>query len=216
MGMKYLSWYFCIIPLFFIAGCARQSTTDCLRNTEKSVHTPSLEKVLNNFHVVQPGVLYRSAQLSPQFLEAMIRKHNIKTIINLRGNNEHKRWWQKEKKLAEKLGISLYNIRMTATYLPSKQNLLTLLKIYQQAPRPILIHCYSGADRTGEAAALWVLDQQKKDKKTALKQLSLRYGHVEWMHPAKRFFINLWQGRQWLISDYDRHQYKYSFDLPKD
>jgi protein tyrosine/serine phosphatase len=171
------------------------------------IHIASLEKLLNNFHTVQPGVLYRSAQLSPHVLETMIKKHNIKTIINLRGCNEHKRWWQKEKKLIEKLGVTFYNIRMSAAHLPDKQTLLNLLQLYQHAQRPILIHCYSGADRTGEAAALWVLEQQKKNKKTALNQLALKYGHLRFRYPAKQFFIKLWQGKQWLIHDYDPQYY---------
>lgn len=214
--MKQLTRYICFIFFLATTSCARKPVPRHQMAMPPAMHIPSLEKVLNNFHVVQPGVLYRSAQLSPQFLEVMIKKHNIKTIINLRGSNEHKHWWQKEKLLAEKLGVTLHNIRMTASQLPDKKNLLTLLKTYQNAQRPILIHCYSGADRTGEAAALWVLEQQKKDKKTALKQLSLRYGHLQFMYPAKRFFINLWQGKNWLIHNYNPQHYKQSFDLQED
>ncbi len=205
--MKYLYAHVCIIIVFSITGCARRPKVCSSPKISHPIHITSLEKALNNFHTVQPGVLYRSAQLSPLFLEAMIKKHDIKTIINLRGNNEQKKWWQKEKKLAEKLGVTFYSIPMSAARLPNKQNLLNLLTIYQTAQRPILIHCYGGADRTGEAAALWVLEQQKKDKKTALKQLSLRYGHMRFVYPAKRFFINLWKGNKWLIDDYDPQSY---------
>jgi hypothetical protein len=42
---------------------------------------------------------------------------------------------------------------------------------------PALIHCKSGADRTGLAAGIWLL-LQGRPVAAALAQLSLRYGHV--------------------------------------
>ena len=41
-----------------------------------------------NFHKVDDGV-YRSAQLMPWRLKKIIKKYNIKTVINLRGNNKN-------------------------------------------------------------------------------------------------------------------------------
>ncbi len=187
------------------ASCARRQP---ITPQKKPIHIASLEKAINNFHAVQSGVFYRSAQLSPYFLEKMVKKLNIKTIVNLRGQNSHKRWWRKEQALAQKLGITIYDIPMAASRLPQKAHLLTLLDIYEKAQRPILIHCYGGADRTGEAAALWILEHQKNDKRTALKQLSLKYGHFPFVYPAKRFFINLWQGKKWLIEEYNPAAYK--------
>ncbi len=91
---------------------------------------------------------------------------------------------------------------MNANQFPKKQNLLTLLDLYKKAPHPILVHCNGGADRTGEAAALWVLDQQNKRKKDALKQLTFKYGHIRSKTPAKRKFIKMWQGRKWAQNIY--------------
>ena len=42
---------------------------------------------------------------------------------------------------------------------------------------PALIHCKSGADRTGLAAGLWLMAQGRPVEE-ALDQLSLRFGHV--------------------------------------
>jgi hypothetical protein len=42
---------------------------------------------------------------------------------------------------------------------------------------PALIHCKSGADRTGLAAGIWLL-LQGRPVQEALAQLSLRHGHV--------------------------------------
>jgi protein tyrosine/serine phosphatase len=41
----------------------------------------------------------------------------------------------------------------------------------------VLIHCKSGADRTGLAAGIWLL-LQGRPPAAALAQLSLRHGHV--------------------------------------
>jgi len=171
--------------------------------TRKNSSINCIRKLFDNFHSVERGVLYRSKQLSKKRLEKYIKRLDLKTIINLRGPNPTRSWWRQEKALAQKHGLKFYNLAMTARSLPSKQHLLKLLDIYKTAPKPILIHCYSGADRTGEAAALWVLEHQKKHKNIALKQLSFKYGYVRSKHPAKHFFISIWQGKKWLTATYD-------------
>ncbi|KKQ48362.1 MAG: Protein tyrosine/serine phosphatase [candidate division TM6 bacterium GW2011_GWF2_38_10] len=182
-------------------------TSGCTRRPTQHPRVPRLTRMLHNFHAVEPGVLYRSSQLSASMLSTIIKKYGIKTIVNLRGRNEHKAWWQTEQTIAQTHKVTFINIPMSAQHLPQKQHLITLLETYNTAPRPMLIHCYSGSDRTGEAAALWVLEQQKKGKHSALKQLSLRYGHIPRVYPAKRFFIKLWQGIPWLNNEYDPLDY---------
>ncbi|MCK4517909.1 tyrosine-protein phosphatase, partial [Candidatus Babeliales bacterium] len=140
----------------------------------------------DNFFEVQKNTFYRSKQLSPNKLLFYLKKFNIKTVINLRGENKNKKWWGQEAETIRKHGAKLHNIAMNANQFPKKQNLLTLLDLYKKAPHPILVHCNGGADRTGEAAALWVLDQQNKRKKDALKQLTFKYGHIRSKTPAKR------------------------------
>ncbi|MBU1007722.1 tyrosine-protein phosphatase [Candidatus Dependentiae bacterium] len=156
----------------------------------------------DKFYEIDKNKLFRSKQLSPRKLASYIKRFNIKTIINLRGENPHEAWWRREQKIVSQLGINFYNIAMSARRLPYKKDLLLLLHLYNHAPRPILIHCNGGADRTGEAAALWMLDQQNKSKKEALKQLTFRYGHVSWRNKKKRQFIKMWLGRSWAQSQY--------------
>jgi protein tyrosine/serine phosphatase len=182
--------------LFLITGLF--TTPTVLARPEKQVRKliliSELEKFFDNFHTVQKHELYRSAQLSAHSLKKYIKKYNIKTIINLRGPHHHSKWWEKERAIAQEYNIKLYNICMTARTFPTKESVKRLLYLYNHAPKPILIHCYSGADRTGEAAALWVLEQQKQSKKRALKQLSLKYRYIYANHPAKEKFIKSWDG----------------------
>ena len=70
-------WWLAFLLSIMLAGCARKNQLHRPNKTEHSIHVTGIEKALNNFHSVQPGVLYRSAQLSPQFLEKMIKKLGI-------------------------------------------------------------------------------------------------------------------------------------------
>ena len=158
-------------------------------NNQSKIHISSTRKLIDNFHSVESGKLYRSKQLYIKNLNRYIKKLGIKTIVNLRGKNKNQKWWNEEKEIAKKNKVLYCNISMNANNNPNSKNLKKLFQIYNEAPKPILIHCHSGIDRTGEAAALWILNQQNKGKKEALKQLSIKYGYLKWFHPAKKQFI---------------------------
>ncbi|MFH1254594.1 MAG: tyrosine-protein phosphatase [bacterium] len=189
-----------ILIVFFLS-------TNLLAATGDKVRINDLKKLFDNFHSVQSGALYRSAQLKPSRLRKYIQKFGIKSVINLRGVNEKTKWWQAEKATLEKLNVHYYNIPFSACHFSSKENLHKLLYLYKHAPKPILIHCRDGADRSGEAAALWVLEQQGKRKKDALKHLSIKYGYLRFRRPEKYFLISIWQGEKWLNQKYDPESY---------
>jgi protein tyrosine phosphatase (PTP) superfamily phosphohydrolase (DUF442 family) len=161
----------------------------------------------DNFHIVQDGVLYRSAQLSSDALDEYIKQYHIKTIINLRGKHPDQKWWKKEKATAARNNVALFDIPTSAETLTSKENLRAILDVFDHAPRPILVHCLAGADRTGEAAALWVLDQMKGSTADALAELSPRYRHSALKYPAKDFLIKIWRGRDWFYNEYNPKNY---------
>ncbi|MES2964367.1 MAG: tyrosine-protein phosphatase [Bdellovibrionota bacterium] len=157
-----------------------------------------------NLHTVEKGKLYRSGQLSGSTLESVIKKHGIKTVINLRGYNPTQDWFKAEEKVANKTGTKLVSISMNSKRLPHREDLLTLLDTFATAPRPILVHCEGGSDRTGEAAAIYQMLYMGKTKKDALKMLTAKYLHFTWLKPAKSYFIkNVWQGEEWARESYD-------------
>ena len=166
-----------------------------------------VQRFCENFHTVEKGKLYRSGQLKPNRLEHYLKKYTIKTVINLRGRNPLEPWWLNEFFTTQRLGVTLHDIAMNSYTLPPKKHLIKLLHLYKSEPKPILIHCLSGADRTGEAAALWVLEQQKKNKRIAQQQLSLRYGYLKRRKPAKYLLIKIWQNLTWLIKKYKPESY---------
>ena len=158
---------------------------------------------IDNFGIVEKNTFYRSGQLSAKRLEHYIKKYKIKTVVNLRGERPNATWWKQELAVTQRNNICFYNISMTASKLTSKKNIYTILNIFDTAPRPLLVHCQGGADRTGEVSALWVLDQQYKNNRIALKQLTIWNRYNKFKHPEKALLIKIWKGRTWFEQKYN-------------
>ncbi len=110
--------------------------------------------------------------------EARIRaeaKAGIKTFINLGGASTLPQYLI-ENDMCRELGITLVDLPMTAGRKPTGKEMQDLLDAFDTAERPLLVHCKSGADRTGLAAAAYLLDQSQ-DVKSAKAQLAVRFLH---------------------------------------
>lgn len=165
--------------------------------------TSQAASIFDNIHEIDSGKMIRSAQLTSAALEQMIQSKGIKTIINLRGESPGNDWFDGEAAVAQKYNILHVNIGMSAQRLPHRDDLLKLLEAYKTAPRPILIHCMRGVDRTGEAAAIYQMLYQNKPKAEAIKMLSPKYFYFTDIMPAKHYFIDqVWQGEQWAYDQY--------------
>lgn len=134
--------------------------------------------VFGNVHAVIPGELYRSAQLTEAQIKTMREKYGIKSIINLRGENKGSPWYDNELKASQNLGIEHMDFRMKSSRLLNYEQVQKLVQMMRDAPKPLLVHCMAGADRTGLASALYLAEIAKKGEEAAESQLSLRYGHM--------------------------------------
>jgi protein tyrosine/serine phosphatase len=134
--------------------------------------------IFGNVHAVIPGELYRSAQLTEQQIADMSSQYGIKTIINLRGDNAGTPWYDEEILASDQLGIKHMDFRMKSTRVLDYDRARELVQMMRDAPKPLLVHCAAGADRTGLASALYLAEIAKMDEVTAESQLSLRYGHM--------------------------------------
>ena len=135
-------------------------------------------QVQGNFHPITVGEAYRSAKLDRDKLEYYVKKYNIKSIVNLIGEDPRKPWYQEELQVSAAHNIRHYDISLSATEEPTEENTRKLVEIFQHAPRPVLIHCKGGSDRSGLAAAMWKVIVDKEPKSEARKQLSILYGHL--------------------------------------
>ncbi|WP_419785522.1 dual specificity protein phosphatase family protein [Pseudodesulfovibrio sp.] len=132
-----------------------------------------------NFHTITPGEAYRSAQLDRDELKHYVHEHGIRSIINLRGKRPGKDWYRQEIATSRELGVRHFDYGgIGAVRPPTPKELAELLTLFASAPRPVLLHCQAGADRSGLAAAIWKEEIDGTTAAEARKQLSLRYGHM--------------------------------------
>lgn len=135
-------------------------------------------QVSGNFHTVSPGKVYRSAQMDGATLARWKRDYGIASVLNLRGPNQGSDWYDTERAVSDQLGIQHIDFRMSAASELSQAEVQRLLALMQDAPKPLLIHCKSGSDRTGLAAALYVAAVDHRSESAAEWQLSLAFGHI--------------------------------------
>jgi protein tyrosine/serine phosphatase len=133
-----------------------------------------------NFDCVVPGKCYRASQPSANFLGQVQRTHGIRSIVNLRDENEEDAWYLEEKVAAERLGLALVNAGLNGNEFTPAHEFRKDVKLIDDAPEPMLIHCASGSDRTGLASAVYLLLRTDTPLEIARRQLALRYGHFAW------------------------------------
>lgn len=133
--------------------------------------------VRGNFHEVIPGELYRSAQPSARQIAAMVETYGIKSIVNLRGRNDRRDWYIEEVAEAQRLGLTHVDFAMSARKVLSVERADELTRILRDIPKPVLIHCMSGADRTGLASVIYLNRVAGVSDRVAEGQLSIWFGH---------------------------------------
>ncbi len=131
--------------------------------------------IRNNIHTVIPGEVYRSAQLPHEKLDELIQKDHIKTIFNLRGSHVGELWYTLEFNSAKQNNIRFYNWSLPAHSMPTKEQLQHIITALDEAPRPILIHCKNGADRSGLVSAFALILYKNSNFTEADKQITYRY-----------------------------------------
>ena len=135
-------------------------------------------QLYGNFHAVVPGQVYRTAQIDAEDIEHYQKKYGIRSIINLRGENIGKKCYDEEVAAATSANITHINFRMAAKRELTVEQGNELIDLMRTAPKPLLIHCKSGADRTGLAAALYLAAIEKQPENIAEHELSPIYGHL--------------------------------------
>ncbi|RLB27632.1 MAG: hypothetical protein DRH11_18405 [Deltaproteobacteria bacterium] len=83
--------------------------------------------------------------------------------------------------MAKSKGVVVLNFRLSPRKRVSPSTIEKVIALMKNAPKPILVHCKAGADRSGLICAIWRLVSHGDQPQRAYKQLSLLYGHVPYM-----------------------------------
>lgn len=129
-----------------------------------------------NWGEIAPGV-FRSSQPSPGQLRRA-KALGVRTVLNLRAERNCGAFVLEEEACAE-LGLRLVNFQVRSRDVPARELIDELDRLFDELERPLLIHCKSGADRTGIVGALYQILKQDRPVEAAVRdQLSWRWGHV--------------------------------------
>jgi protein tyrosine phosphatase (PTP) superfamily phosphohydrolase (DUF442 family) len=171
-----------------------------------------------NFDEVAPGV-YRSNQPDHARL-SKLRDMGIRTIVNLRGTPRQSHYLFEEESCAA-LGLTMVNLHLNARRAAPRSELLALIETLRTAEKPLLVHCKSGADRAGLAAAIHLLAVEERSLAEARRQLGPAYIHFRWSrtgicdHLLDAYEARLAQGaigfEDWIATEYDPAALEASF-----
>lgn len=94
----------------------------------------------------------------------------IKSVLNLRKHH-------RDKSKIGKLKLVLYEIPLAAEKI-TESDLITILRTLKNAPKPILIHCRYGSDRTGAVVAACRIVFENWSEEQAVAELkNPKFGH---------------------------------------
>lgn len=130
-----------------------------------------------NVREVLPGEIYRVAQPDMRDVEKAATTMGFRTLVNLRGPNPKAEWYREELEVAKRRNLELVSLRFETFDWPPRIETLQLVDALDRAPRPILMHCHSGLDRSGWAAGVArLLHGDSLD--AARRELSRLKGHL--------------------------------------
>ena len=189
--------FFIALAIVRVSGCTPDSGM-FQKTSRPSGYVPARTSVVDeqfNFHLATP-FLWRSAQPSEGSLLRM-KEHGLRTVINLRREDESNHLW--EKALAEKIGLRYYYYPMDAETDHDLEQVEEVLSVINDPEnQPVLIHCHGGKDRTGLIAAIYKIEHTDQDFDEIYREMLMFGYHQEWF-PAVLRSIRRWcetHGRQ--------------------
>ena len=141
---------------------------------DRQVEVVKLVKPVN-FHQVTSEI-FRSGQPETEELIALAESHKLRSILNLRKFHSDRR------KVAAAnaqlpVPLKLYEIPLNTGSI-NEAHLLRILTVIRDAPKPLLIHCWHGSDRTGCAVAAYRIVFENWSVENAIAELMKpEYGH---------------------------------------
>jgi tyrosine-protein phosphatase SIW14 len=149
-----------ILSISFFACSTSKINTTVPRNTSWAL--PINNDSLNNFYKINDSI-YRSKQpneISFQYLN----NFGMKSILNLREIHS-------DGKKIKKLNLKEYRVPMNAASF-NNEKIIAALKIMKNSPKPLVVHCKHGSDRTGVVIAMYRIVFENWEKEKAIEELS--------------------------------------------
>jgi protein tyrosine/serine phosphatase len=140
-----------------------------------------------NFHWVEPREAARSAQAYAGFLRPFLQAHGIRGVINLRGSNPGHLWWRYETRICARAGIVHCDVKLNSRQLPAQATLVSLIDAFDAMPRPFLLKCSGGQDRTSLAAALYLLHRNGWQELAKAEMQFARWPYLHLPHKNQRW-----------------------------
>lgn len=163
-----------------------------------------------NFAEIAPGV-FRSNHPTRARFKAYAER-GIKTILTLRGGEDRPHHLL-EVEACRDFGLTFECVPMSARHAPTVGQLRAVFEALDRIERPFLMHCKSGADRTGLVSAIYLLHYGGASLDQAREQLSFRYIHIRRTQTGVLdFFLEAYAARfaetgigirDWIMSEYD-------------
>jgi protein tyrosine phosphatase (PTP) superfamily phosphohydrolase (DUF442 family) len=151
----------------------RYSTWTLLRRFWLGDHA-FVRAIFPNFYWVDDR-LSRSNHPTERRLKA-VQKRGVRSVLSLRDPNFMPS--RLEQAACERLGLELRFVPMRTNALPSRETVEGLLRALREMPKPMLVHCKSGADRTGLAVTLYRHVLREEPLAEARRSLHWFYGHL--------------------------------------
>jgi protein tyrosine/serine phosphatase len=130
----------------------------------------SKEELLPNFHKIN-NQLYRGAQPLTGGMKELAAL-GVKTIINLRGEDERTRDEETE---AEASGLRYFSAPLPGFGRPNDKQVERVLALINDSQNwPVFIHCRHGQDRTGTIVAIYRISEDGWSSEQAKKEAKLR------------------------------------------
>jgi len=169
-----------------------------------------LRTVWTNHFPVAPGV-WRSNQPTHARL-VQLKAMGVRSILNLRGAAGAAHYLT-EAESCRRLGLTLVDRTLQARDAAPRANIEALIAAFREIERPFVMHCKSGADRAGFAAAIYLMVIAGRPVAEARRMLGVKYIHFRWTRTGVLdFILDRYEARHeetgigfedWIATEYD-------------
>lgn len=126
-------------------------------------------RIWRRFGTVVEGRVYRSGTLRPHWLAIAVRRHAIRTVIDLRRPGADV---DRERDFLRGLGVTHVNVPVSQR--PKAPVIDAFLAAIESAEPPLLLHCLHGAGRARVFSALYRIEYEGWSPARAARTLPLR------------------------------------------